>query len=67
MIALLSLIALVAALVGTLYAASAVLSPARRVQVLPFESGMLPTQHAVSRTTHAGTRSRSCSSPSTWR
>lgn len=49
MTALLSLTALVAALVGTLYAASAVLSPARRAQVLPFESGMLPTQHAVSR------------------
>ena len=49
MTGLLALLALTCALVGTLYAASFVLSPARRAKVLPFESGMLPTQHAVSR------------------
>ncbi|MCA0143808.1 NADH-quinone oxidoreductase subunit A [Blastococcus sp. LR1] len=50
MIALLSLLALVAVLVLSLYAASSVLSGARRpVSALPFESGMPPQQHAVSR------------------
>jgi len=49
MTALLSLLAVVVAVVATVYAASFVLSPARQGRVLPFESGMLPTQHAVSR------------------
>lgn len=50
MVAVLSLLALVAALVVGLYAVSAVVAAARRpAEVLPFESGMLPQQHAVSR------------------
>ena len=50
MLAVLSLLALVCALVVTLYGASAWLAVARRTgSVMPFESGMLPQQHAVSR------------------
>ncbi|RFU21738.1 NADH-quinone oxidoreductase subunit A [Geodermatophilus marinus] len=48
MIALLSLLGLAGALVVTLYGASRVLS-APVARVLPYESGMLPQQHAVSR------------------
>lgn len=50
MIAVLSLLTLVCALVLTMYAASHFLVPVRQpALVLPFESGMLPQQHAVSR------------------
>ena len=50
MLAVLSLLGVVCALVGTFYGASAVLRSAREpASVLPFESGLLPTQHAVSR------------------
>ena len=46
----LSLLGLVSALVATLYAASFLLSPARAATgLMPFESGLLPQQHAVSR------------------
>jgi NADH-quinone oxidoreductase subunit A len=49
-IALLSLLALVCLLVVSAYAASLVLnSHLRPAEVLPFESGRLPQQHAVSR------------------
>jgi NADH-quinone oxidoreductase subunit A len=49
-LAVLSLLSVVCALVLTLYSASAVLRSARETAtVLPFESGLLPTQHAVSR------------------
>ena len=50
MIAVLSLLALLGALVATLYGASSLLAVARPATgVTPFESGMLPQQHAVSR------------------
>ena len=50
MLAVLSLFALLGGLVATLYGASALLGVARRAtEVMPFESGMLPQQHAVSR------------------
>ena len=50
MLAVLSLSGVVCALVLTLYGASSVLRGAREsAAVLPFESGLLPTQHAVSR------------------
>ena len=50
MTAVLSLLALVCAIVGTVYGASQLLGGLRQpAQVLPFESGMLPQQHAVSR------------------
>lgn len=50
MIAVLSLLALLCGLVLTVYAASMLLSSNRRpAEVLPYESGMLPEQHAVSR------------------
>ena len=50
MIAVLSLLALVGALVATLYGASSLLAAARPAAgVMPYESGMLPQQHAVSR------------------
>jgi NADH-quinone oxidoreductase subunit A len=49
-VAILSLLALICALVIGLYAASAAWGAARQpASVLPFESGMLPQQHAVSR------------------
>lgn len=49
-VAVLSLLALVAALVGTLYVVSLAGAAARwPVPALPFESGALPQQHAVSR------------------
>jgi NADH-quinone oxidoreductase subunit A len=49
-LAVLSLLAVVALLVLGLYAASFAWGVARQpVSVLPFESGMLPQQHAVSR------------------
>lgn len=50
MIAVVSLLAVLCALVAGLYAASYALRVARGpAHVLPFESGMLPQQHAVSR------------------
>ena len=49
MTAVLALATLVGAVVLTLYGASTLLSPAGRASVLPFESGMAPSQHAVSR------------------
>jgi NADH-quinone oxidoreductase subunit A len=49
MIAVLALLALVCALVGTVYGASRLLGGLRPAHVLPFEAGMLPKQHAVSR------------------
>ena len=50
MVALLSLAALVAAGIVGLYALSAALRTAREpAVVLPYESGLLPQQHAVSR------------------
>ena len=50
MTAVLALLGLVVALVGTLYGASALLGGAHRVTgLMPFESGMVPQQHAVSR------------------
>ena len=50
MIALLSLLVLVVGLVALLYACSALLGRWRRpLEVLPFESGAVPQQHAVSR------------------
>ena len=50
MLALLSLLGVLLALVVTFYGASAVLrAPGGPASVLPFESGLLPTQHAVSR------------------
>ncbi len=50
MTAVLALLASVCALVGTVYAASRLLGAAQQpAHVLPFESGMLPQQHAVSR------------------
>ena len=50
MVAVLSLLAVLCVLVLTVYAASLLLSPNRRpAEVLPYESGMLPAQHAVSR------------------
>ena len=50
MAAVLSLLALLGVLVLSLYGASLVLAPTRRpLSALPFESGMLPQQHAVSR------------------
>jgi len=49
MVAVLTLAVLALVLVGLLYAVSAALRPAPWAQVLPFESGMLPAQHAVSR------------------
>ena len=50
MLAVLSLLALVGALVATVYGASSLMSVARpALDVMPFESGMLPQQHAVSR------------------
>jgi NADH-quinone oxidoreductase subunit A len=49
-LAVLSLLSVVCAFVLGLYGASAVLRSARETAaVLPFESGLLPTQHAVSR------------------
>jgi NADH-quinone oxidoreductase subunit A len=49
-LAVLSLFGVVCALVLTLHGASSVLRGAREsTAVLPFESGLLPTQHAVSR------------------
>jgi NADH-quinone oxidoreductase subunit A len=48
--AVLALLALVCVIVGTVYGASRLLGGLRQpAQVLPFESGMLPQQHAVSR------------------
>ena len=48
--AVLSLFGLAGALVATLYGASSVLRSAPRATgVMPFESGLLPQQHAVSR------------------
>ena len=50
MLAVLSLLALVGALVATLYGASSLMSVTRSAaDVMPFESGMQPQQHAVSR------------------
>lgn len=50
MLAVLSLCALVGAVVATLYGASSVMAVARPARdAMPFESGMLPQQHAVSR------------------
>ena len=50
MTAVLALLASTCALVGTVYGASRLLGAARQpAHVLPFESGMLPQQHAVSR------------------
>ena len=50
MAAVLSLLALLGVLVLSLYGASFVLVPTRRpLSALPFESGMVPQQHAVSR------------------
>ena len=50
MVAVLSLLGLVTALVATLYVVSSLLGVARwATEVMPFESGMLPQQHAVSR------------------
>ena len=50
MVALLSMAALVVAGIAGLYALSAVLRSAREpALVLPYESGLLPQQHAVSR------------------
>ena len=50
MAAVLSLLALVGAIVLGLYAASSALQTGRQAStVLPYESGMLPQQHAVSR------------------
>ena len=50
MVAVLSMLALIAASVGGLYAASYALRTAREFAVvLPYESGLLPQQHAVSR------------------
>ncbi len=50
MLALVSLLGVVLVLVVTVYGASAVLRSARApAAVLPYESGLLPTQHAVSR------------------
>ena len=49
MVAVLTLAVVSLVLVGGLYAVSAALRPAPGGHVLPFESGMLPTQHAVSR------------------
>jgi NADH-quinone oxidoreductase subunit A len=49
MTAVLALATLVGAVVLTLHCASALLSPARQASALPFESGMAPSQHAVSR------------------
>lgn len=49
MAGVLALLAFVCAGVLALYGASALLNPARQAQTLPFESGMVPTQHAVSR------------------
>ncbi len=50
MLAVLTLLALLSVLVGSIYAANLALSGARQpAQALPFESGMLPQQHAVSR------------------
>ena len=50
MLAVLSLLALVCTLVVTVYAASHLLGGLRQpAHVLPFESGLLPQQHAVSR------------------
>ncbi len=50
MIALLSLAALIVAGIAGLYALSGVLrSAGRTAAVLPYESGLLPQQHAVSR------------------
>lgn len=50
MSAVLSLLVVTCALVLTIYGASAVLrGPGVSASVLPFESGLLPTQHAVSR------------------
>jgi NADH-quinone oxidoreductase subunit A len=49
-LAFLSLLGALLALIVTVYGASAVLrSPGAPASVLPFESGLLPTQHAVSR------------------
>ena len=50
MLAVLSLFALVGALLATLYGVSSLMAVGRHaVDVMPFESGMLPQQHAVSR------------------
>lgn len=50
MTAVLALLASICALVGTVYGASRLLGgPPKPAHVLPFESGMLPQQHAVSR------------------
>ncbi|GAB3356387.1 NADH-quinone oxidoreductase subunit A [Modestobacter lapidis] len=50
MIAVLSLLALILAGVVGLYAASSAVRPAREsATVLPYESGLVPQQHAVSR------------------
>lgn len=50
MIGMLFLAALSAVLVAALYGASRLTAPGRgALEVLPFESGMLPQQHAVSR------------------
>jgi NADH-quinone oxidoreductase subunit A len=50
MFAVLSLLAVTAAGIGSVYAASLLLRAARHpAAVLPFESGLLPQQHAVSR------------------
>ena len=50
MVAVLLLVSLACVLVASLYAASLALAQVREpVRVLPFESGMLPQQHAVSR------------------
>ena len=50
MLAVLSLFALVVLLVGSLFAVHSVISGGYPLgPVLPFESGMLPAQHAVSR------------------
>ncbi|MCF6508817.1 NADH-quinone oxidoreductase subunit A [Blastococcus sp. MG754426] len=50
MVAVLLLVSLACVLVAALYASSLALAPVREpAHVLPFESGMLPQQHAVSR------------------
>ena len=50
MVAVLALLALLCGLVLTVYAASLLLSPNRQpARVLPYESGLVPEQHAVSR------------------
>ncbi|WP_116453425.1 NADH-quinone oxidoreductase subunit A [Blastococcus litoris] len=50
MTAVLALLALLVALVGTLYGLSSLLGRARLVTgLMPFESGIAPQQHAVSR------------------